>query len=82
MAVLPDLTSAALYGVVVFLLVLGFLVVFIEKIPRRGFVASILAATIVAIGLVSAGEPGAAFLSVGAGAAVVATHAFEWLTTQ
>ena len=82
MAVFPDLTMAVLYGVVVFLLVLGFLVVFVEKIPPRGFVAAVVAAAVVAIALVSAGEAGVALLAAGAGAAVIATHGFEWLTTR
>ncbi len=82
MALLPDLASAVLYGVVVFLLVLGFLVVFVETVPTRRLVAATVGVFLIAVGLASTGEAGAAFLAVGVGAALVANHAFEWLTTR
>ena len=82
MAILPDLASAALYAVVVFLLVLGFLVVFIESIPSRRLSIAILAAIVLAVGLMWVGEVGIAFLVAGVGSALLANHGFEWLTTQ
>lgn len=82
MALLPDLAAAALYGAVVFLLTLGILVVFVETISPRRTVAALVGAAIVAIGLASAGEPGLSLLAIGFGAALVANHAFESLTTR
>jgi hypothetical protein len=81
-ALLPDLGLAALYAVVVFLLFLGFLVVFLETIPPRRLVVAILAAVVVATWLASAGEAGLSLLSLGVPAALLANHAFEWLTTR
>jgi len=82
MAVFPDLTTAVLYGVVVFLLVLGFLVVFVETIPPRLLMVILLAAILFAAWLAWVGEAGLAFLALGAAAALVANHAFEWLTSR
>ncbi len=82
MALLPDLPAAALYGLVVFLLSLGFLVVFVETISNRQLAAALVGVFIVALGLVSLGEPGAALLALGVGAALIANHAFEWLTSR
>lgn len=82
MAFLPDLGAAALYAVVVFLLALGFLVVFVEAI-RPSRVAGSLAADVALVLLfVWLGESGLALLVLGLGAAVLANHAFEWLTTR
>ena len=82
MALLPDLAAAALYGVAVFLVVLGFLVVFVETVSPRRLAAGVMGAGLVASGLASIGEPGMALLAVGVGAALVANHSFEWLTTR
>ena len=82
MAVLPDLVTAGLYGLVVFLLALGFLVIFVETVPPRRLVALILGSVLVAIVLAGMGEPGVGFLALAVGAALVANHAFEWLTTR
>ena len=82
MAVFPDLAAAGLYGIVVFLLVLGFLVVFVETLSMRKLAAIVVGAVIAAIALVGMGETGMALLAVGVGAAVVANHTFEWLTTR
>lgn len=82
MALLPDLAAAALYGVVVFLLALGILVIFVETVPPRRLLAALVVAAILAIGIASAGEPGVSFLIVGAGGAFLANHAFEWLTNR
>ncbi len=82
MALLPDLAAAALYGVVVFLLSLGFLVVFVETVSNRQLAAALVFLFIVALGLVSLGEPGMALLVLGVGAALIANHAFEGLTTR
>ena len=82
MALLPDLAAATLYALVVFLLFLGLLVVFVETIPPRLLMVIILAATLFAAWLAWVGEAGLAFLALGAAAALVANHAFEWLTTR
>lgn len=82
MALLPDLAAAALYGAVVFLVVLGFLVVFVETIPTRRLAAAIVGVLLIAVALASSGEAGAALLVIGVGVALAANHAFEWLTTR
>lgn len=82
MALLPDLAAAALYGAVVFLLALGILVIFVETVSLRRLVAALVIDAILAIGLASAGETGVSVLVIGAGAALLANHAFEWLTTR
>ena len=82
MALIPDLTAAALYALVVFLLFLGLLVVFVETIPPRLLMVMILAVILFAAWLAWVGEAGIAFLPLGIAAAFVANHAFEWLTTR
>jgi hypothetical protein len=81
-AVLPDLAAAGLYGAVVFLLVLGFLVIFVETVSQRRLVALLFGTMLVAIVLAGMGEAGIAFLALGTGAALIANHTFEWLTTR
>lgn len=81
-AVLPDLAAAGLYGAVVFLLVLGFLVIFVETVSQRRLVALLFGTMLVAIVLAGMGEAGTAFLALGTGAALIANHTFEWLTTR
>lgn len=82
MAVLPDLAAAGLYGLVVFLLALGFLVVFVETIPPRRLRVLLLVAAVVAILLSVNGEAGVALLVVGFGAAFLMNELFEWLTAR
>ncbi len=82
MAFLPDLALATLYGIVVFLVALGFLVVFVETISPRRLVAGLVGTILAATGLASAGETGVALLVLGIGGALVANHAFEWLTKR
>ena len=82
MALLPDLALASLYAVVVFLLALGFLVVFIEVISMRRLLAGLVLTIVVAAGLVSNGEAGLSFLALGVAGALIANHAFERLTTR
>src|SRR5207249_10901776 len=82
MASLPDLAAAGLYGVVVFLLTLGFLVIFVETVPPRRLIALLLGSFLVAVVLAGMGETGVAFLALGIGAALIANYAFEWLTTR
>jgi len=67
---------------VVFLLFLGLLVVFVETIPPRLLMVILLAAILFAAWLAWVGEAGLSFLALGAAAALVANHAFEWLTTR
>jgi hypothetical protein len=80
MALLPDLAAAGLYAAVVFLLVLGFLVVFLETI-RGSHLAVILgvdaAATLVVF---AAGEIGLALVVLAVGLGFLANQAFEWST--
>jgi len=82
MPLLPDLGLAALYGLVVFLLALGFLVVFVESISMRRLLAALVVTLVVAAGLVSNGEPGLSLLVLGVAGAFIANHAFERLTTR
>jgi hypothetical protein len=82
MAALPDLAAAGLYGVVVFLLALGLLVVFVETVPPRRLIALLFGAFLFAVVLAGMGETGVAFLALGAGAALIANQTFEWLTTR
>ena len=82
MAFLPDLTAAVLYGVVVFVLALGFLLVFVETVPSRRLAAVLIGAIVVAAGLAGVGEPGMSLLVVGFAAALIANHALERLTTR
>src|SRR5947199_8919059 len=82
MAALPDLAAAGLYGVVVFLLTLGLLVVFVETVPPRGLLALLLGSALAAVVLAGLGEVGVALLVFGIGAALVANHTSEWLTTR
>jgi len=82
MALIPDLTAAALYAVVVFLLFLGLLVVFVETIPPRLLMVIILAAILFAAWLAWVGEAGLSFLGLAVAAALVANQAFERLTSR
>ncbi len=82
MAVFPDLAAAGLYGAVVFLLVLGFLVIFVETVSQRQLVALLFSATLAAIILAGMGEAGVAFLALGVATALLANAMFEWLTTR
>src|SRR2546422_9943865 len=82
MALIPDLATAALYAVVVFLLFLGLLVVFVETIPPRLLMVIILAAILFAAGLAWVGEAGPLFLGRQTAAGLPANHGFERLTTR
>jgi hypothetical protein len=81
-AVLPDIAAAGFYGLVLFLLVLGVLVIFVEKVSARRLVGLLLSAGLAALVLATIGEMGLAFLAVGFAAALLANQAFEWLTTR
>jgi hypothetical protein len=81
-AVLPDIAAAALYGLVLFLLVLGVLVVFVETVPTRCLVALLLVSGLAALILGTIGEVGLALLALGLAAALLANQTFEWLTTR
>src|SRR2546429_8809803 len=74
MAALPDLAAAGLYGVVVFLLALGFLVIFVETVPPRRLIALLLGSFLVAVVLAGVGGIWVAFLALGGGAGPVAEH--------
>ena len=82
MALLPDLALAFLYGLVVFLLTLGFLVVFVEVISKRRLLAGLVVTFVIAAGLASNGESGLSLLALGVAGALLANHAFERLTTR
>lgn len=82
MAVLPDLAVAGLYALVVFLLVLGVLVVFVETLEPRQLRGFLLLAGVVAFIIAASGEVGLALLVLGAAAAFMANEVFEWLTAR
>lgn len=82
MAFLPDLAVASLLALVVFLVALGLLVVFIESIPPARTAGFLVAATALSGGLAVLGEVGVGLVVLGLAAAVLANHAFEWLTTR
>jgi hypothetical protein len=82
MAVLPDLATAGLYALVVFLLALGFLVIFVEVVPARPLVAALLGCVLIAAVLAGMGEPGIGFLALAVGGALLANQTFEMLTTR
>ena len=82
MALLPDLAAAGLVAAVVFLLVLGFLVVFVEAI-RRGWLALLLAGDIAVAAILSwLGEPGVSLIVAAVALALLASQVFEWLTSR
>jgi drug/metabolite transporter (DMT)-like permease len=81
MALLPDLATAGLYALVVFLLALGVLVIFVEVVPPRQLVAALVGFLLVAIALAGMGEAGIGFLALAIGGALLANHTFERLTT-
>jgi hypothetical protein len=80
MALLPDLATAGLYALVVFLLALGFLVIFVEVVPPRRLVAALFGSVLVAIALAGMGEVGIGFLVLAVGGALIANYTFERLT--
>lgn len=82
MAVLPDLGAAALLAGVVFLLVLGVLVVFMDVVSLRRTAVSLAALAIVGTGLFLAGEPGIALIFAALAAALIGNQAFERLTSR
>src|SRR3989442_13702070 len=82
MPLLPDLGLAALYGLVVFLLALGFLVVFVESISMRRLLAALVLTVIVAAGLVSNGEPGLSLLALGVAGGVISKNTLPRATPR
>lgn len=82
MPLLPDLTVAAGYGLLVFLITLGVLVVFVEALPRRIVVAIVLVAVLLAAFTSIVGETGVGLIALSFAAALVANGVFEWLTTR
>src|SRR5256714_15625915 len=82
MAALPDLAAAGLYGVVVFLLTLGLLLVFVETVPPRRLLALLLGSGLAAAVLAGLGEVGVALLALRIGPALVANPTFERPTTS
>lgn len=82
MALLPDLAAAAIYAAVVFLVALGFLVVFVETIRPSRLIATIVACAALVASLVWLGEPGLGLLVLGIAGAFVGSQVFDWLTTR
>lgn len=82
MALLPDAAAAGLYALVVFLVTLGVLAVFVEKVRGTRVAVVILASLVAAAALYYVAEPGVALLVLGFGAAFPANEVFEWLTTR
>jgi len=82
MALVPDLQAASLYALAAFLVLLGFLVVFVESMrPSR---AGVLVASALAVAALLAwlGEAGLGLIVLGIGAAIVASRIFDWLTSR
>lgn len=79
---LLDPGTGALIGVAVFLLALGTLVVFLETVRSSLAMALVLVAVVVAALLAFLGEVGLGIVVLGFGAAVIADHVFDWLTTR
>jgi len=82
MALVPDLQAASLYALAAFLVLLGFLVVFVESMrPSR---AGVLVASAIAVAALLAwlGEAGLGLIVLGIGAAIVASRIFDWLTSR
>ncbi len=82
MSLLPDLGVAGGIALAVFLVVLGFLVVFVESVGRRAVVGVVGIVLVLGVALSLAGEPGLALIVFGFAAAFVANEAFEWLTVR
>lgn len=82
MALMPDPATAGLYATVVFLVILGVLVVFVETVSFLRFVAVVVGSFVLALALVFLGELGLSFLPLALGGAFIANHMFEWLTTR
>lgn len=82
MALLPDLSTATILALVVFLAALGLLVVFVESIRAGRMAVGLVAIAAAAAGLSAFGEPGIGVVLLGLAAALLANHAFEWLTTR
>ncbi len=82
MALLPDLQAASLYALAAFLVLLGFLVVFVESMrPSRAGVLVALAIALAAL-LAWLGEAGLGLIVLGIGGAIVASRIFDWLTSR
>jgi hypothetical protein len=79
---LLDPGTGALVGAVVFLLVLGVLVIFVEALRTSLVLTFVIVAVVGAALLASLGELGLGFALLGFGGAVIADHAFDWLTTR
>ena len=77
-----DPGTGALVAVTVFLLVLGVLVVFVEAVRLRTALTLVLLSIVAATLLAFFGEVGFGLVALGFGAAVIADHAFDWLTTR
>lgn len=82
MSLLPDVATAGLYGLVVFLITLGGLVVFVETVRVARLISVFVLVLALAIALAIIDEFGVALLVLGFGAAFLANHIFEWLTTR
>jgi dipeptide/tripeptide permease len=82
MPLLPDLATAGGIALAVFLLALGFLVVFMESVPPRLVAVVSLVAIILAALLAVLGELGIGLVALGFPAALIANGVFEWLTTR
>lgn len=82
MPLLPDLATAGGVALAVFLLVLGFLVVFVESVPPRLVAVVSFVALVLAVVLAVLGELGISLIALGFPAALIANGMFEWLTTR
>lgn len=79
MPVLADIGVAAVLAAVAYFLVLGILVVFVERIPIRVFLGVVLVLVGLAVGLVAFGEVGLGAFVVAILAALATDQSFETL---
>ncbi len=79
---LPDPATAGFYAAVIFLVVLGALVLFVETVTVSRFVAIVVGCFVVALVFVVVGEIGLSFIPLAVGGAFVGNQVFEWLTTR
>ena len=80
MPIIPDLGIATAIALVVFFIVLGLLVLFIENIDLKIVLGLLFILLGLTIGLVAVGEAGVALIALGAVAAVVMDQMLEHFT--
>jgi len=82
MAVLSDLSVAAIAAVVVFLGSLGVLVIFVESVKGHRLVAFVAVDAVIAAAFLIAGDVGMAVVALAVAAAALTNEAFERFTLR